>query len=370
MRAPGSPRGPGGALEWPDDWPGDWGRYLDGRRPRIVPGVGRSENTLGGGAARLSAAALGIGRRSAPRAESTFINFVWEALRERGRGAEREREGASERGREGGRRGGGSRGEEGRRPAPPIARSCKRASGAFPGAWRCVRAPFCSNRGGGCGPRGRKRGGRGRAAGGRRPPSKPPAKCSGLQKQAASSAEQAARPGVAGQRRGCWWAPVPSARGSGSPCPCGAGPPGTSGFPACPRLDALGLAAASAQGFESGPWEGARLGRPPSGGPAANMLRKGELEPQGQVGVGYARGRAASLGAARELPGAGAPGPGSSSGQSGGLCGDAPAEEVLLEELSPRLGPVARHGICSLDQAATPRDLARRGHFETTVSCP
>lgn len=27
VRAPGSPRGPGGALEWPDDWPGDWGRY-------------------------------------------------------------------------------------------------------------------------------------------------------------------------------------------------------------------------------------------------------------------------------------------------------------------------------------------------------
>lgn len=68
----------------------DWGRYLDGRGPRIVPGGRCSENTLEGGAARLSAAALGIGRRSAPRAESTFINFVWEALRERGRGTERE----------------------------------------------------------------------------------------------------------------------------------------------------------------------------------------------------------------------------------------------------------------------------------------
>lgn len=68
----------------------DWGRYLDGRGTRFIPGGRCSENTLGGGAARLSAAALGIGRRSAPRAESTFINFVWEALRERGRGAERE----------------------------------------------------------------------------------------------------------------------------------------------------------------------------------------------------------------------------------------------------------------------------------------
>lgn len=70
--------------------PKGWGKYLDRRGPRIVPGGGRSENTLGGGAARLSAAALGIGRRSAPRAESTFINFVWEALCERGRGAELE----------------------------------------------------------------------------------------------------------------------------------------------------------------------------------------------------------------------------------------------------------------------------------------
>lgn len=78
---------------------------------------------------------------------------------------------------------------------------------------------------------------------------------------------------------------MPRAPGLGSPCPCGTGLPGTSGFPACPRLDALGLAAAGAQGFESGPQEGARLGRPRSGGPAANMLRKGELEPQGQVGV-------------------------------------------------------------------------------------
>lgn len=195
MRASGSPRSPGGALEWPDDRPGDWGRYLDGRGQRIVPGGGRGENTLGGGAARLSSAALGIGRRLALRAESTFINFVWEALRERGRGAQREREGASERGREGRRRGGGSRGEEGRRPAPPIARSCKRAPGAFPGAPRCVRAPFCSSRGGGGDPRGRRVGGRGRGTRGRRPPSKPPAKCSGLQKQAAGSAEKAARPG-------------------------------------------------------------------------------------------------------------------------------------------------------------------------------
>lgn len=37
------------------------------------------------------------------------------------------------------------------------------------------------------------------------------------------------------------------------------------------------------------------------------MLRKGELEPQGQVVVGCARGRAASSGAARELPGARSP---------------------------------------------------------------
>lgn len=116
MRAPGSPRCPRGAFKRPDDRPGDWGRYLDGRGRRIVPGGGRSENTLGGGAARLSAAALGIGRRSAPRAESTFINFVWEALRERGRGAEREREGASERGREGGGEVGEAGGRKGGAP--------------------------------------------------------------------------------------------------------------------------------------------------------------------------------------------------------------------------------------------------------------
>lgn len=90
---------------------------------------------------------------------------------------------------------------------------------------------------------------------------------------------------------------MPRAPGLGSPCPCGTRPPGTSGFPVCPRLDALGLAAAGAQGFESGPQEGARLGRPRSGGPAANMLRKGELEPQGQVGVTWNR-------AERQAPGA------------------------------------------------------------------
>lgn len=59
---------------------------------------------------QLSAAALGIGRRSAPRAESTFINFVWEALGERGRGAKRG--GGSERASEG-----GGRREQGRREA-------------------------------------------------------------------------------------------------------------------------------------------------------------------------------------------------------------------------------------------------------------
>lgn len=82
--------GPGRAIPVARRPAEDWGRYLVGRGPRIVPGGRCSENTLEGGAARLSAAALGIGRRSAPRAESTFINFVWEALRERGRGAERE----------------------------------------------------------------------------------------------------------------------------------------------------------------------------------------------------------------------------------------------------------------------------------------
>lgn len=58
----------------------------------------------------------------------------------------------------------GEWGEEGRRPAPPIAGSCKRAPGAFPGARRCVRVPFCSSRGG-CRPRGRRGGARGPAAG-------------------------------------------------------------------------------------------------------------------------------------------------------------------------------------------------------------
>lgn len=87
---------------------------MDGRGQRIVPRGGRRENTLGGGAARLSVAALGIGRRSAPRAESTFINFVWEALRERGRGTKRsKREGARERGREREREGGGGGGSRG-----------------------------------------------------------------------------------------------------------------------------------------------------------------------------------------------------------------------------------------------------------------
>ena len=41
----------------------------------------------------------------------------------------------------------------------------------------------------------------GAATRGRRPPSKPPAKCSGLQKQAAGFAEQDARPGA--ERQGC-----------------------------------------------------------------------------------------------------------------------------------------------------------------------
>lgn len=90
---------------------------------------------------------------------------------------------------------------------------------------------------------------------------------------------------------------MPWAPSLGSPCPCGTGPPGTSGFPACPRLDALGLAVAGAQGFESGPQEGARLGRPRNGGPAANMLRKGELEPQGQVGVRWNRAEPQAPGA-------------------------------------------------------------------------
>ena len=98
------------------------------------------------------------------------------------------------------------------------------------------------------------------------------------------------------------------------------------------------------------------------------MLRKGELEPQGQVGVVCARGRVASLGAAREPPGAGAPGLGSSSGKASGLRGDSAAEGVVLGELGPRGGLVARLGICSLNPAARPRDLVLRGHLETTVN--
>lgn len=83
-----------------------------------------------------------------------------------GGGERSEREGASEPAREGGGKVGeaGGLGEEGRRPAPRIAGSCKRAPGAFPGARRCVRAPFCSSRGSG-GPRGRRGGGRCPAAG-------------------------------------------------------------------------------------------------------------------------------------------------------------------------------------------------------------
>lgn len=84
-----------------------------------------------------------------------------------GGGERSEREGASERGREEGRRkGGGSRGVGGRKGGAPLRRSLgpANARGAFPGARRCVRAPFCSSRGGG-GPRGRRGGGRGPAAG-------------------------------------------------------------------------------------------------------------------------------------------------------------------------------------------------------------
>lgn len=259
--------------------------------------------------------------------------------------------------------------EEGRRPAPPIARSCKRAPGAFPGARRCVRAPFCSSRGGG-GPRGRGGGGLGRGAAF---PLKIACKVLGAAEpgrrlRGANRSPQGLRAhGAAGQRRGCWWAPVPSARGSGSPCPCGAGPPGTSGSRACPRLDALGLAAAGAQEFESEARKGVRLGRPRSGGPAANMLRKGELEPQGRVGVGCTPGTAASPGAARELPGAGAP---AREAAPGGLAGFAGTHlpRGCCWSLTP-VGGRLRDGICSMDQVPRPRVLARRGHFGTTVSC-
>lgn len=63
------------------------------------------------------------------------------------------------------------------------------------------------------------------------------------------------------------------------------------------------------------------------------MLLKGELEPQGQVGVGCARGRTASPRTSRELPGAGL------RLRKQPLAGwrafpDAPAKGLLLE-LSP-----------------------------------
>lgn len=189
--------------------------------------------------------ALGIGRRSAPRAESTFINFVWEALRERGRGAEGGSERESEEG--GGRTGEGGAGGRGREAprssplrrsvlpnarwalSPELGRACERS------------APGCSS------PRGteRREGGRGR-----RPLSRSPfAKCSRLHQQAACSVERTARPAAAG---GCR---CPGSGASGSPCPCGAGPrvQSKSRFRACRRLDALGLAAAGARRFEPGP---------------------------------------------------------------------------------------------------------------------
>lgn len=50
------------------------------------------------------------------------------------------------------------------------------------------------------------------------------------------------------------------------------------------------------------------------------MLRKGELEPQGQVGVGCARGRAAVLGAARSR----GSGPGAAPGGLVGFAGAHP----------------------------------------------
>lgn len=146
-----------------------------------------------------------------------------------GGGERSEREGASERASEGGREGGGKVGEaggwgeEGRRPAPPIAGSCKRAPGAFLGARRCVRAPFCSSRGGGGGPRGRRGGGRGPAAGrpgGGVPPqnrlqrargcrSRPPAPRSkplvpGLSERAGLLGRAAVASGRRCPRRGAW----------------------------------------------------------------------------------------------------------------------------------------------------------------------
>lgn len=280
---------------------------------------------------------------------------------------ERGRELASGGGREGGevgeaggRKGGAplrrSHGPANARPAlsPELGGACERPFAAA--------AAAAATRGGG------EQGAAARGPGGGVPPQNRLQSARDCRSRPPAPRRKQLAPGAAGQSPGCRWAPVPSARGSGSPCPCGAGPPGTSGSPACPRLDAHGLAAAGARRFESGPREGARLGRPQSGGPAANMLRKGELEPQGQVGVVCERGRAVSLGAAREPPGAGAPGLESRSGKASGLRGDSAAEGVLLGELGPRRGLVARLGICSLNPAARPRDLARRGHLETTVN--
>lgn len=134
-----------------------------------------------------------------------------------GAGAQREREGASERGewREGGEV--GEAGEEGGAPlrrshgpanarpalSPELGGACERPFAAA--------AAAAATRGGGesRGPRPGTRGGV--------PPQT--VRCAPRQKQAAGSAEKAARPGAAGQSRGCRWAPVPSALGSGSPCP-------------------------------------------------------------------------------------------------------------------------------------------------------
>lgn len=114
--------------------------------------------------------------------------------------------------REGGRRkGGGNRGVGGGREAPRSADRwvLQTRAGRFP--WSsAVRASALLQQPRRLPPEGAERRGPrpgGRAAGGRCPHSKPPAKSLGLQKQAASSAEQAACPGAERARRAVQAAP-------------------------------------------------------------------------------------------------------------------------------------------------------------------
>lgn len=178
--------------------------------------------------------------------------------------AEREG-GASERGGREGERW-GSR-EEGRRPAPGRSHG---PANARPELSRSsvVRASALAQPRRRRRPEGRRAGAAARGTRGRRPPqnrlqsardcrSRPPAP---RRKQLAPGL-----PGRAAVAGGRWESS--SVRGSGSPCSAGRAA-GHQWIPGLPPPRRARISAAGARRFESGPREGARLGRPQSGGPA------------------------------------------------------------------------------------------------------